>query len=34
MDMNGMDTQSPVMQACHAIMMWLHQQGLMPGMTM
>lgn len=34
MDMNGMDMQSPVMRVCCAIMMWLHQQGLMPGMTM
>lgn len=34
MDMNNMDMQSPVMQVVHTIMMWLHQQGILPPMTM
>ncbi len=25
-----MDMQSPMMQAMHAVMMWLHQMGLCP----
>jgi hypothetical protein len=29
-----MDMRSPVMQMCHMIMMWLHQQGILPPMTM
>ncbi len=29
-----MDMQSPVMQAMHAIMMWLVAQGICPPMTM
>ncbi len=28
-----MDMQSPIMQVMHAVMMWLHQQGICP-MTM
>ncbi len=31
--MNAMDMQSPLMQALHTVMMWLHQQGICP-MTM
>ncbi|MGV9665293.1 hypothetical protein ACWDUL_10730 [Nocardia niigatensis] len=34
MDMNNMDMQSPLMQVCHTVMMWLHQQGILPPMTM
>ncbi|SUA45536.1 Uncharacterised protein [Nocardia africana] len=26
----GMDMQSPMMQALHAVMMWLHQMGICP----
>lgn len=29
-----MDMQSPLMQVMHSIMMWLHQQGICPPMTM
>lgn len=29
-----MDTMSPMMQAMHAIMMWLRDLGLCPPMTM
>lgn len=34
MGMNTMDMSSPLMQMCHAVMMWLHQQGILPPMTM
>ncbi|MDR7166407.1 hypothetical protein J2W56_000125 [Nocardia kruczakiae] len=29
-----MDMQSPMMQAMHAVMMWLHQMGMCPMMQM
>lgn len=29
-----MDMQSPIMQMYHTVMMWLHQQGILPPMTM
>ncbi len=29
-----MDMQSPMMRALHAVMMWLHQQGICPMMPM
>ncbi len=34
MDMNTMDMQSPLCQALCTMMMWLHQQGVLPMMTM
>jgi hypothetical protein len=32
--MNGMDMRSPMMQAMHALMMWMHRMGICPPMTM
>lgn len=29
-EMVEMDMQSPMMQAMHAVMMWLHQMGVCP----
>lgn len=34
MGMDNMDMSSPLMQVCHTIMMWLHQQGILSPMTM